>query len=159
MVQDVIAREKFKQDSVAVVDRIRPQALELALQGVSLQTRIERVGSEEEVLFVRQPLNGWRELAKGSLEVRGNGDADDSPDGRGIAQKSNSFKDRTDRVLPKRWASRPASTSSSTSWAVNRRLGCCTPTSLSSNAFQGIRMTSSSAVTETSGWLFMANLV
>jgi len=153
MVQDVIAREKFKQDSVAVGDRIRPQALEPALQSVGLQTRIKRVGSEEEVLLVRQPLNGRRKLANGSLEVRGDRNTNDSP-GRG-AQENSSCKERTDRVLPRRWASRPASTSSSTSWTVNRRLRWMTPPWLSSNAFQGMRRMSSFAVTDTVGWLFM----
>jgi len=149
MVQDVIGAQELKQDSMAVIHRVRPEFFELSLQGVGLQAGIKRVGSEEAIPVVGQPLQGRGQLAKRPLEMRRHRDAGDAM-GR-LTQASKSFNEGTDRVLPRRWARRPASTSSSTSWAVNARLCRGAPIRPSSIAFQGIRMTSSSVVTDTVG--------
>jgi len=141
--------EELKQDSMAVINRVRPETFEPTFQGMGLQPGIEGVGSEEAIPLVCQSLNGRGQFTERPVEMRCDRDAGDSTDP--LTQASNSFNEWTDRVLPRRWASRPASTSSSTSWAVSGRLRRCAPIRPTSMAFQGIRMTSSLVVTDTVG--------
>lgn len=78
-----------------------------------LQTAVEGIRPEDHIFFRRKTLKLGRELAEYGLEMRRDGD---TADGAGAwIQGANSFKERTGRVFPKRWANRPASTSSETS--------------------------------------------
>lgn len=149
VVEDFVGGEEFKKNSMMIVDRIRPQPLQFAPQRMRFQPAVKRISPENQVPFGRQMLNRCRQLAEGALEVRS--DVNSNNSALGVSQGTSSFNDRTDRVLPRRCANRPASTSSDTSWMVSRRF-CRPPSDFGiSTEPQGIRIISASCVTEIVG--------
>lgn len=141
--------EEFEEDPMTIIDGVGPQTLEASLQRVGSQAGVKRILSEQFVSLSGEALKGRGQLAEGALEA---GRDVDPCDARGRAgQDSSSFSDWTGRVLPRRCASRPASTISKTSSTVSRRFCWWARVAPSSTLFHGIRMISASAVMDTVG--------
>jgi len=150
VIENFVRRGEFEEDAMASVDRVGPEAFQASLQSMGPQPWIEGVLTEDPISGVSHVLECRRQSSVGSLEVWGHADPHDTA--RGSAQTLNSLSDLTDRVRPSWRASRPASTNSSTSFAVSLRFrpdGLEDPKSM---ARQGILMTSPSGVTDTVGW-------
>lgn len=62
--------QKFKQHPMAVINGIRPQPFELSLERMGLQAAIEWIGAEDLIPVTGQVLDGNRQLAERSFEVR-----------------------------------------------------------------------------------------
>ena len=150
VVQHLSRAEEFEEHAMTIVHRVRPQPLEAACQLVGFESRIKRIDAEALVARDGAFLEVAWQSAKGAFKVRGETDAVNAVEGR--VQDMSSFKECTDRVLPRRWARRPASTHSTTSRTVSRRFARWEaskfPTSI---APHGMRMISASFVTATVG--------